>query len=392
MKLVKLFLSVLLIFSLVIVLPFSYASPSNSNVSSNIKFDKMYYSLSIDAVLKPILLTTAGKPIAIKSIQVLNGQDIVKVESSNIIKPLKLGYAMISATATNGEKAETSINVYEGLVCQTYKIALTVGETFNLNLQSKNLKPLVTELTASATDPSIATIEPNGTITAIAPGETDVNIGNNQESLMIHVGVFAPEDPNKVPYLNLDNLNLQLFNTYLPTGNFLEASATKPAYPILNDGSIMIQFGQVKITSSDPSILMVVNKGYEYNVIYAKKAGTAKLTISANGLNKDFPVTVKAEPKIKSISVIKKDAAYVPVTLDRIKIGLDLFLALKVNYQDGTTRELIGSYEGVTWKSSNPSIASVGEHSMKGLKVGDVTITATYRGINTNFKMKIIAK
>ncbi len=116
------------------------------------------------------------------------------------------------------------------------------------------------------------------------------------------------------------------------------------------------------------------------------------MTIAANGLSKDFAVSVKAEPKIKSISVIKKDSAYVPVTFDRIKIGLDLFLALKVNYQDGTTRELVGSYEGVAWKSSNPSIASVSEHSMKGLKVGDATITATYKGISTNFKIKIVAK
>lgn len=392
MKLVKLCFSVLLIFSLVIVSSFTYASPSNSNTSSNIKFDKMYYSVSIDAVLKPALLTSAGKPIAIKSIQILNGQDIIKIESGNIIKPLKLGYAMISATASNGEKAETSVNVYEGLVCQTYKIALTIGETTHLNLQSKNLKPLVTELITSATDPSIASIDSSGTITAIAPGETDLSIGNSQESLMIHVGVFAPDDPEKTTYLNLDNFNAQLFNTYLPTGNILEASVTKPAYPILTDGSIMIQLGQVKITSSDPSILMVVNKGHEYNVIYAKKAGEARLTISTNALSKDFPVTVKAEPKIKSISVIKKDTAYVPVTLDRIKIGLELFLVLKVNYQDGTTRELVGSYEGVTWKSSNPNIASVSEYALKGLKVGDVTITATYKGVSTNLKMKIVAK
>lgn len=389
MKYFKPLLSLLLIVSLTLALPAAYAS-SSSNLGSTVKFDKMYYSIALGEVLKPGLLTTAGKSIAIKSIQVTNGADVIKVEKGNVIKGLKLGYAMIVATATNGQKAETSVNVYEGIVCPTYKVALTVGETTKLKLLSKNNKPLISEILYSAMDPNIASIGPDGSISGLSPGETTLSIGNAQESINVKVGVFAPDDPAKAGYVNLDNLNLMLSNTYVNNSMLLEASATKPAYPVLNDADLIVQLGQVTLTSSDPSVLSVVTKGYEYNVIYAKKAGQANLTVTSNGLSKVFPITVTAEPKIKSIKIIKKDTAFTPVTWDRIKIGLDMYLVLEVTYADGTRRELMGSYDGVAWKSSNPSIAVVSDHGMRGLKVGDVTITATYKGVSSSFKMKIV--
>lgn len=390
MKCYKPLLALLLVVTMALALPAAYASSSFNSTTSTVKFDKMYYSVALGEVLKPALLTTAGKSIAIKSIQVVNGADVIRVEKGNVIKPLKLGYAMIVATATNGEKAETSVNVYEGIVTPTYKLALTVGESTQLKLLSKNNKALISEILYSSFDPTIASIGPDGTITGLAPGETMLSMGNIQESINVKVGVFAPDDPAKASYVTLDNLNLMLSNTYVNNVSLLEASATKPAYPVLNDGDLVVQLGQVKMTSSDPSILTVVNKGFEYNVIYAKKAGKANLTVIANGLSKVFPITVTAEPKIKSVKIIKKDVAFMPVTWDRIKIGLDMYLVLEVTYVDGTSRELMGSYEGVTWKSSNPSIAVVSDHGMRGLKVGDVTITATYKGVSSSFKMKIV--
>lgn len=380
----------LLILVLTITFSASFATEGSSSTINNAKFDKMYYTISLNEVLKPVMLTLDGKPLTIKNIAIVNGADVVKLEKGNIIKPLKLGYAMITATATNGLKAETSINVYEGIVCDTYKLALTVGETTSLNLHSKNSKPIVSALQYASIDPTIATIDEKGTITALSAGQTTISVGNSQESLLIQVGVFAAEDPAKTTYLNMDNLTMQLFNTYINNANLLEVSSTKPAYPVINDGGQVIQLSQLKISSSNPAVLSVITKGYEYNVLYAKKAGTVTLTLSANGVSKDFPITVTAEPKIKSIKIIKKDTAFNPVTWEKIKIGLDMYLILQVTYVDGSTRELMGSYEGISWKSSNPSVALVNDHLLRGLKVGTVTITATYKGKSTNFKINIV--
>lgn len=388
----KKLLSLIIIMLFTLSVTASYATvPNTPSTSSTIKFDQMYYTISLTEVLKPQLLSLSGKKLTIKALKITEGKEIIKIEKGNVIKPLALGFATIEATANTGEKVSTSVNVYEGIVCPTYKIALTVGETTTLDLTSKNGKKIISELQYVSIDPTIATIDNTATVTGMAPGETSLNIGNSQEAILIQVGVFAPDDTAKANYVTLDNLNFQLFNTYLTNNtSILEANPSKLAYPSITDGTMMLQPTQVKLTSSNPSILAVVSKGYDYNTLYAKKAGTANITVMANGLSKVFPVQVTAEPKIKSLKVIKKDSYYNPVTWDRIKIGLDMYLVLQVTYVDGSTRELMGSYDGVTWKSSNPSIAIVDEHRMQGQKVGTVTITATYRGKSTSFKMNIV--
>ena len=390
-NLVKTILSLTLALMLTLSMTASFATVPTAQPISTIKFDKMYYSIAISETLNPKLLSQTGKNLTIKTVEVTDGKDVLKVEKGNVLKPLKLGYASITATATTGEKATTSVNVYEGIICPTYKLALTVGETAVLDLKSKAGTKIISELQYVSIDPTIATIDNTATVTGLAPGETSLNIGNSQESILVQVKVFPADDPGKAAYNALDNLNIQLFNTYLTNGtSILEANPNMQAYPNITDGSMMVLPAQVKLTSSNPSILTVVSKGFEYNTLYAKKAGKVNLTLTANGQSKVFPVTIAAEPQIKSLKIIKKDNTYNPVTWDRIKIGLDMYLVLQVTYADGTTRELMGTYQGVTWKSSNPSIAIVDEHRMQGLKVGTVTITATYRGKSTSFKMNIV--
>lgn len=384
-------IALLLALLLILSMTTSFTTVPSSQPMSTIKFDKMYYSIALGETLKPKLLTQSGKSLTLKAIEVTDGKDVLKVENGNVLKPLKLGYASITATASTGEKAMTSVNVYEGIVCPTYKLALTVGETAVLDLKSKAGTKIISELQYVAIDPTIATIDNTATVTALAPGETSLNIGNSQESILIQVKVFPTDDPAKAAYTALDNLNFQLFNTYLANGtNILEANPSVQAYANITDGTMMVQPVQVKLTSSNPSILTVVSKGFEYNMLYAKKAGKVNLTVTTNGQSKVFPITVSAEPQIKSMKIIKKDNAFNPVTWEKIKIGLDMYLVLQVTYADGTTRELMGTYQGVTWKSSNPSIAIVDEHRMQGLKVGTVTITATYRGKSTSLKMNIV--
>ncbi len=365
--------------------------PNSPSTSSTIKFDKMYYTISLTDVLKPQLLSLSGKKLTIKSLKVTSGSEFIQLEKGNIIKPLALGFATIEATATTGEKVSTSVNVYEGIICSTYKLALTVGETTTLDLKSKEGKKILSELQYVSINPTIATIDNTATVTALTPGETTINIGNSQESILIQVGVFSPDDTSKATYVTLDNLDFQLYNTYLADNtSILEANPSKQAYPIITDGNMMLQPAQVKLNSSNPSILSIISKGYDYNTFYAKKAGTVNITVTANGLSKVFPIRVTSEPKIKSLEIIKKDSFYNPVTWNQIKIGLDMYLVLQVTYTDGSVRELMGSSDGVTWKSSNPSIALLDEHRMQGQKVGTVTITATYRGKRTNFKMNIV--
>lgn len=382
-------LSISLILLILIASTISFISSWGATAES-VSFSKPYFSLSIGETLQLSLITVSNKPIGIKSLKVTTGNSLVSVDGKFLVKALKPGYSQIEATATNGSKAQASIIVYEGLITNVYKIALTINETYPLTLHSKNMKPLISPITFSSSDSSIASVNESGIINALSPGITSIIASTEQDSLMISVGVFSVDDPSKQIYSSIDSLTLEAYNIYTDKGNLLEANPTRPVFPILLDNNLTVLANQVMMKSSAPDILTVINKGYEYNSLIAKKAGKVTLTITANGFSKEFPLTVSSEPKIKALKVIKKDSNYTVVDWTRIKIGLPMTLTLQVSYIDGSIRELMSDSEGVIWKSSDSSVCKIEHHTLIGLKEGDVTISCTYKGQVVKFPMKIV--
>lgn len=366
-----------------LTMPISYAA-------EGVHFKSSYYPITIGESTPLNLLTDSNKTIAIKSIKIASGKEFIAIDSKFNVKGLSLGYAMVEATATNGSKTTASIIVYGGLVTNAYKVALSPTETYTMTLQSKQLKPLQSKVTYTSSDASIATVDETGLITAISIGTAYIYATDTQETQTLTVVVYAADDPEKATATSIDALTLQLYTTFVQDKGVLEPNPNRALYPTLTDGNAAVQNTQVQIKSSNPSVLTVITKGYEYNTIYAKKPGTAVLTVTANGFSKDFPLTVTAEPKVKSLKILKRDSNFATVDWTRVKIGLPMNLALVVTYVDGTTREFMGEFDGVTWSSSNPAIAKIDHHSLLGIKAGTVTITATYKGQTIKFNMQIV--
>ena len=114
----------------------------------------------------------------------------------------------------------------------------------------------------------------------------------------------------------------------------------------------------INYISSDDSIVSVDDKG----IMTANKIGKAYITISVDNKTQMLNVNVVQSIALKGISI--------PTSLT---IGEGHTLKLKVTYNPENA-----SNKGITWKSSNNSIASIDlDGNLKGNSPGSVTITAT---------------
>ena len=113
--------------------------------------------------------------------------------------------------------------------------------------------------------------------------------------------------------------------------------------------------------SSDESILTVDEKGN----LKALKAGTVTVTVKSKDgkYTKTCIVTVTEEEiEVESVTITGSSS---------VTVGSSIKLSVTLKPENATTKKL-------TWKSSNPSIATVDENgNVKGLKTGKVTITVT---------------
>lgn len=94
--------------------------------------------------------------------------------SDGVVKGLKAGTAVITATTVNGKSAECTVTVHqptETIVLDVTKTELEIGETLQL---TATVGPEDTEdktVTWSSSDEEIATVSGDGLVTAVEPGE-----------------------------------------------------------------------------------------------------------------------------------------------------------------------------------------------------------------------------
>lgn len=133
---------------------------------------------------------------------------------------------------------------------------------------------------------------------------------------------------------------------------------------------------EITWSSSDSDIVTVDDTG----LITAKKKGTATIKVVTNDGNYEATckVTVASDVvKVTGISLDKTSAT----------VGINNTITLKA-----TVKPNDASNKGVTWKSSDTSIATVDNGKVKGIKEGKVTITATTKDGNHSATATITVK
>lgn len=195
---------------------------------------------------------------------------------------------------------------------------------------------------------SVASIDSNGTITAISGGTVFISC-TSENGL---VAICCVTVKNMAQSITLEKTTLTL-----GVGETFSLSGTTP-----DDTAAYFKW----YTSSDPEVASVVkNTGS----ITAVKQGSATITCTlSNGVTADCVVTVKAAPTSASLSVTSKE----------LKVGEDYIISESTNS---------GSYAyNFTWSSSNTQVATVQKTSGNKAQIspkmqGTATITfKTYNG------------
>ena len=208
----------------------------------------------------------------------------------------------------------------------------------------------------SSSDETIATVS-EGVVTGVKPGNVQITVktkdGSVSATCEVKVSAVDPTAislPAKVEVQQ--GKSVTLTPTVTPTGASVE---------------------NLLWTSSNGVVASVTSAG----VVKGVKVGTATITVKTpNGLTATCEVTVTA-PDATSITL--------PLTIQTVKQGETLTLTPTLHPSSAST-------EGLTWASSDETIATVSKGDVKGVAEGTVTITVTTtNGLSATCKVKVVA-
>ncbi len=234
-----------------------------------------------------------------------------------------------------------------GLSVAPTNLALLTGESSQLTATISPANANDQTVTWTSSDPSVATVDANGLVNALAVGNTTITVTSNDGGFTATSHVTVNASAVAVVGISVTPTNLTLL-----TGESSQLTATiSPANA--NDQT-------VTWTSSDPSVATVNANG----LVNALAVGSTTITVTSNdgGFTATSSVTVNA--RIVAVSGISVN----PTNLTLLTSESAQLIA--------TIRPADASDQTVAWISSNPSIATVDANGLvNALAVGSTTIT-----------------
>lgn len=332
----------------------------------SIKFDITEYSpneinetIQINTLVYPD--DAADKTLTWKS----SNTSVATVDANGLVTVHNNGAAVISATSSNGVKAEmkimpatakdiSSLNISAEKIELTMKVDAEAYIPYEVYPEILNGEDLAAEYYSDNND--IVTVDSSGKITAVGTGETFVKVTINNISKECPVTVNPePENVTQVSSIELPNGSEGVYE--LSNGKFnLEAK-------VLPEDAFN---KRLKYQSSNPQVADVNTEG----VVTLKSVGVANITITSS-----------SNSEIKTVYKVTVETLPSSIVYERFDYGVAV----------GTTAKIIPIYEGspsntdTTYKIDNKSVASVNEKTgeVKGLTSGSATLTATTKNGKT---------
>ena len=221
-------------------------------------------------------------------------------------------------------------------------LTLNVGAEQELSVTILPNDAMDKDVTWSSDDEDIATVDQNGTVTAVAPGTATITATVDGKSAICTVTV-----PKLVTSVSLDKETLTL-----TTGNSEQLTATVEPTDASNK--------QLNWTSDNPNIATVDQNG----TVTAKAPGTTKITATAtDGSDKSATCTVTVKRLVASVSLNQKTLT--------LTIGNSGQLTATIEPEDATNTKL-------NWTSSDTNVATVDTNGkVTAVAPGTTTITVT---------------
>lgn len=277
---------------------------------------------------------------------------VATVDGSGKVTAVKAGSTTITVTTTDGGKTATcSVTVTSktvsvtGVKLDNGKLELKAGETAQLTATVEPSDASDKSLEWTSSDAKIATVDVSGKVTAVGVGNATITVKTKDGGKTATCAVTVA--PVAVEGVTVDPAKSEVVE-----GNTVQLKATvSPA-----DAA-----QEVEWTSSDSDIATVDKNG----LVTTIKPGTVYIVVRSKAYTDkqaSCEVIVKQDDKLKSIA----------------------FDASEVQLETGQSRTLkvvftpdYAANKNVSWSSSDPSVASVKDGNVTGVKEGKATITAT---------------
>lgn len=298
-------------------------------------------NLELVATISPY--TASNKKVTWKS----ENTSVATVNSSGVVKGVKIGNTKVTATTVDGKKTATClVTVAEGVTgikLNTESVKLSVKKTYQLSASvfptyADNKKVIWT-----SSKSSVATVSSKGLVTAVANGTTVITAKTMDGGYVAQCTVKVYNMVTSVS-LTKKTLTMAKGESKALGCTVKPSNATNPA---------------VTWSSSNKLIASVD----QYGIITGRRNGTAVITVKT----KDRGLTAKCTVKVITY------ATSISIDYSKVKISAGRSKVLKATISPGTATN-----SNVTWKSSNSKIAKVDQTGkVTGVAGGSATITAT---------------
>jgi len=216
-------------------------------------------------------------------------------------------------------------------------------------------------LSWNSSSPSVATITPTGTATAVAPGQTTITSA---------LGTISSATTLTVPATKLVSLSITPSNPAIAIHTTQQFTVTG-AY---SDGSFQVLTSAVTWSSSNTSTALIAPDG----TASANAVGSTTITATLGGISANTGLNV-TPATLQSIEVTPSD----PV----IGVGTTQQFVATGTFSDGVTQNLTAQ---VTWSASPDSIAGVSpDGKAAAFAAGSTTIAATLGSISASTTLQV---
>lgn len=370
--------------------------------------------------------------------------DVASVDAKGNITALKAGSVTITATSHDGSNISDMITLtirnkgdipVEKLTIKKDNTTMYVGGNMTLSVTVEPSNATDKNITFTSSDPSIATVDAGGKVTALKEGTVAIaaTCDNVSDTITITISkANVTVAPIKVPSTTvLINQTMQASTTVSPAGTAVSWSSSNEAAARIDSKGVItgVGVGQTTITATagtvKQSIVIYVKKPtVKWNVTYKtcplqiKKSTTALkaiglqpgdkiisykssnkkyVTVSKKGkitakkiAGKTAKITVKTQYGATATITIKTQKAPVKVTnltVNKTKVTLKK----GKTFQLEVTKKYITSLYKVKYTSSNKKVATVSSKGkIKAKKKGKATITIKCQ--NKTKKVKVTVK
>ena len=291
-----------------------------------------------------------------------SNENVIEIDGDELVA-VGYGTATITGKSFNGKKKTVKITVKK---IEAKKVAVSssvadqpvyIGDSFALSAVITPQNVDDPSIIWSSSDESIATVDQNGQVNALAKGKVTI-YAKAANGVKGKKTIEVQEKLVKNIELSAETLNLLLGETHTLKATVVPADATHT---------------EIIWSSSDLAVVEVSETGE----LSAVGFGTATVTAtSTNGITAKAEITVS---EIIAEQIVIEGAS-------ELYLGQDAVFTAKI-YPENTT------FSNVVWSSSNLEIADIDENgNLKSFSPGVVTITATQKDVVASVNIEIKAK